>query len=65
MGGNANNIVKETEEQQTYHKTEGGENGLPQTQAEEHETDVYTKPTSILKPQSKTTLLPPNDDTIE
>ena len=65
VGGNANNIVKEAEEQQTSHETEGDENVIPQTQVEEHETDVYTKPISILKPQSRTTLLPPNDDTIE
>lgn len=65
VGGNANNIVKEAEEQQTSHETEGNENVIPQTQVEEHETDVYTKPKSILKKQSRTTLLPPNDDTIE
>ena len=53
MGGNANNSVKESEEQQPSHETE------------EHETHVYTKPNSILKPQSRTTLLQPNDDTTE
>ena len=72
MGGNANNIVKEAEEDRGAMGTPS-ERGVVsfdqhmshEAQVEEHETDVYTKPNSILKPQSRTTLLPPNDDTIE